>query len=93
MKRILSSDWLLDWARWAIHHFHIDHNAPCLTPKILGRLLYPGEIGNTGNAKNFFLLGGGGEEGRDTLWSMCENDKLTTTENTITYHNTLCLSP
>ena len=41
-----------------IHHFHVDHNAPCLRPQIfhnhclgflLGRLLYQGETGNNGN--------------------------------------------
>ena len=40
-KGILSSYWLLDWARWAIHHFHIDHNAPCLTPKMLETTVIP----------------------------------------------------
>ena len=52
-----------------IHHFHIDHNTPGLLPKLLhnccflfplGRLCYPGEIGNNGYA-NFF--GGWGERG------------------------------
>ena len=42
-----------------IHHFHIDHNTPCLLRKImhnrcllvlLGQLCYPGEIGNNGYA-------------------------------------------
>ena len=52
---------LLQTGAWPIHHFHIDHNAPCLTPKILhnhcfgfllGRLLYnPGENGSNGYAK------------------------------------------
>ena len=41
MKRILSFDWVLDWAIWAIHHFHIDHNAPCLTPKSLETTVIP----------------------------------------------------
>jgi len=48
-----SDFWLnQDFKVYDIHHFHIDHNAPCLRPKtlqnhclrfLLGRLLYPGE--------------------------------------------------
>ena len=42
---------------YSINHFHRDHNAPCLPPKIwnkyclrflLGRLQYEGEIRNNG---------------------------------------------
>ena len=25
---------------WTIHHFHIDHNAPCLPPKILHNIVF-----------------------------------------------------
>ena len=51
---------ILIYRSWAIHYFHIDHNAPCLPPNILhnhclrfllGRLKYPGEIENNGYAK------------------------------------------
>ena len=47
-----------------MHHFQIDHNAPCLPLKILhnhcltfllGRLWYPGEIGDNGCAKFWAL--------------------------------------
>ena len=34
----------------AIHHFHIDHNAPCLPPKILG-ITVSREIEDTGYGK------------------------------------------
>ena len=57
-----------------IHHFHIDHNAPCLPPNILhnyclgfllGRMQYPEEIENKGHAIFFFFFfwGGGGGGG------------------------------
>ena len=51
-----------------IHHFHIDHNVPCLLPKtlrnhclrfLLGQLLYPGE-------RLCKILGGK----QSALWSM-----------------------
>ena len=58
-----------------IHHFHIDRNTPRLLRKILhnrcllfllGRLCYPGEIGNNSLA-NFFLEAGGGGANKGCL--------------------------
>ena len=60
----------------SIHHFHIDHNAPCLPPKILHNycLLISLEVRRTvvprRNWKQWLwkIWGGGGKQG--VLWSM-----------------------
>ena len=71
-----------------IHHFHVDHNAPCLPPPppqkillnhcprfLLGRLYWsPGEIWNNGYANVFF--GGGGVGVNKVLYGLCENGEL-----------------
>ena len=73
----------------SIHHFRIDHNAPCLSPThsppppkilqnhclgfLLRRLLHPEEIGNNGYAK-FFLGGSGGVN--KVLYGLCESSEL-----------------
>ena len=59
-----------------IHYFHIDHNAPCLPPKILhnhcfqfllGITVVPREIQDNGYAKFEGGVGGGKQS---ALWSM-----------------------
>ena len=61
-----------------IHHFRIDHNAPCLPPKILhndcfqfllGITVVPGEIEDNGYAN----LGGGGVN--KVHYGLCENSE------------------
>ena len=57
-----------------IHHFHIDHNAPCLPPKIWDNhhvLNFPWDDCNTQeNCQTVVMqnLGEGGEQG--ALWSV-----------------------
>ena len=60
-----------------IHHFHIDHNAPCLAPKILynhcfqfllGITVIPREIQDNGYTK---FEGGGGVN--KVHYGLCEN--------------------
>ena len=74
----------------SIHHFRINHNAPCLSPThppppqilqnhclgfLLRRLLHPEEIGNNGYAK-FFLGGSGGGGVNKVLYGLCESSEL-----------------
>ena len=72
---------------YKIHHFHIDHNAPCLHPKIwhkhrllLGRLYHPGEIENNCYPKFFWGDGGSGGRGGGGVnkvhYDLCENGEL-----------------
>ena len=72
----------------SIRYFHIDHNAPCLPPKILhnycfqflqGNTVVPREIEDNGYA--FFFLGGGeGEAGvvgvNKVHYSLCGNSDI-----------------
>ena len=70
----------VNYSRKSIHHFHIDHNAPCLPPKILhNRELFPISPGCYSRPKrnqrqrlrNFCFFGGGGGGGKQSaLWSM-----------------------
>ena len=71
----------VNYSRKSIHHFHIDHNAPCLPPKILhNRELFPISPGCYSRPKrnqrqrlrNFCFFGGGGGGGgkQSALWSM-----------------------
>ena len=67
-------------SNWSIHYFHIDHNATCLSPRILhnncfqfllGITVVPREIENNGYAKFFGGEGGWGRGGKqDALWPM-----------------------
>ena len=68
---------ILIYRSWAIHYFHIDHNAPCLPTKILhnhclrfllGRLKYSGEIENNGYAKFWGV--------NEMYYGRCENGEL-----------------
>ena len=77
---LLCVNYHVNYSRKPIHHFHIDHNAPCLPPKILhNRELFPISPGRYSRPKrnqrqrlrNFFFFGGGAGEGKQSaLWSM-----------------------
>ena len=65
---ILAS-WLVAW-QWkrSIHHFHIDHNAPCLPPKLLHNYCLRFLFGRLRNWKQKFCKILEGKQG--SLWSM-----------------------
>ena len=67
-----------------IHHFNIDHNAPCLPLKILhnhcfqfllGFTVIPREIEDNGYAKLWGWGGGGGGVSK-MHYRLCENGEL-----------------
>ena len=75
----------------SIRYFHIDHNAPCLPPKILhnycfqflqGNTVVPREIEDNGYA--FFFEGGGGGGGGGGVnkvhYGLCGNSDILHTE-------------
>ena len=67
----------VNYSRKSIHHFHIDHNAPCLPPKILHNPEFfpisPGcysrpKRNQRQRLRNFFFFWRGGKQ--SALWSM-----------------------
>ena len=67
----------------SIRYFHIDHNAPCLPPKILHNYCFQFLLGNTvvpreieENGYAFFFLEGGGRGGGGREAGLVEVNKV-----------------